>query len=69
MESYNGGEVWSVVHGRLNITCNFGLHRCLPGIKIPYDCIEAARVDTWALIQEWALACSGHYIVHPLAIV
>ena len=31
-------------HGRLNITCDFGLDGHLPGIKIPYVCIEAATV-------------------------
>ena len=31
-------------HGRLNITRDFGPHGHLPGIKIPYVCIEAATV-------------------------
>ena len=31
-------------HGRLNIIHDFGPHGCLPGIKIPYVCIEAATV-------------------------
>ena len=31
-------------HGRLNITRDFGPHGRLPGIKIPYICIEAATV-------------------------
>ena len=31
-------------HGHLNITRNFGPHGRLPGIKIPYICIEAATV-------------------------
>ena len=32
-------------HGHINIlTCDFGLHGRLPGIKIPYVCIEAATV-------------------------
>jgi hypothetical protein len=31
-------------HGRLNITHDFGPHGRLPGIKIPYVCIEAAIV-------------------------
>ena len=35
---------WVSAHGRLNITRDFGLHGCLPGIKIPYVCIEAATV-------------------------
>ena len=30
--------------GRLNVTHDFGLHRCSPGINIPYVCIEAATV-------------------------
>ena len=35
---------WVSAHGRLNITCNFGLHGRLPRIKIPYISIEAATV-------------------------
>ena len=31
-------------HGCLNITRDFGPHGRLPGIKIPYVCIEAATV-------------------------
>ena len=31
-------------YGHLSITCNFGPHGRLPGIKIPYVCIEAATV-------------------------
>ena len=31
-------------HGRLNITHDLGPHGRLPGIKIPYICIEAATV-------------------------
>ena len=31
-------------HGCLNISRDFGPHGCLPGIKIPYVCIEAATV-------------------------
>ena len=31
-------------HGCLNMTHDFGLHGRLPGIKIPYVCIEAAIV-------------------------
>ena len=36
----------SVPGRRLNTTSDFGLHGCLPGIKIPYMyiCIEAATV-------------------------
>ena len=30
--------------GWLNITCNFGPHGHLPGIQIPYICMEAAIV-------------------------
>ena len=46
--------------GRLNITCNFGPHGHLPGIKIPYVCIEAAtgplKCGTWGVGT-----CPGHY--------
>ena len=31
-------------HGHLNIARDFGLHRRLPGIKIPYVFMEAATV-------------------------
>ena len=42
-------------HGHLNIhvTHDFGQRGRLPGIKIPYVCIEGA---TLALTREWALA-------------
>ena len=37
---------WVSAHayGCLNISHYFGLRGCLPGIKIPYICIEVARV-------------------------
>ena len=37
---------WVSAHayGYLNVTHYFGLHGCLPGIKIPYICIEVATV-------------------------
>ena len=54
---------WVSTHGRLNITREFSLHGRLPGIKIPYACIEAATVTLWnavhghlALTREWVLA-------------
>ena len=31
-------------HGRLSITSDFGPYGYLPGIKIPYVCIETATV-------------------------
>lgn len=43
-------------YGHFNVTRDFGPHAYgwLPGIKIPYVCIEAATVkySTWALTQE-----------------
>ena len=61
---YNNTIVsWVSAHGSFNMNRNFGLHGCLPGIKIPYVCIEAATVrsgplkcGTWALTREWVLA-------------
>ena len=43
---YNNITIVSRVsaHGHLNITRDFGPHGRLPGIKIPYVCIEAATV-------------------------
>ena len=38
-------------HGHLNITHNFGPHGRLPGIKIPYVCIEAATVAPWNAVH------------------
>ena len=35
---------WVSAHGCLNITRDFGPHGRLPGIKLPYFCIEAATV-------------------------
>ena len=35
---------WVSVHGCLNIIRDFGPHGRLPGIKIPYVCIEAATL-------------------------
>ena len=50
--SWGSAIVYTVVsqvsaHGRLNITRDFGPHGRLPGIKIPYVCIEAATVAPW----------------------
>ena len=42
---------WVSAFGRLNITRNFGPHRRIPGIKIPYVCIEAATVALWNVVH------------------
>ena len=51
-------------HGSLNITCEFGPHGRLPGIKISClyrSCyIDSLKCSTWVLTREWALA-QGHY--------
>ena len=44
MLGYNTVVSWVSAHGRLNIPRNFGPHGRLPGIKLPYVCIEAATV-------------------------
>ena len=55
------------MHGHLYIIRNFGLHGRLPGIKIPYVCIEAAtlarplKCGTWVLTREWALTQDTMY--------
>ena len=38
-------------HGCLNIIHDFGLYGHLPGIKIPYVCIEAATVAPWNAVH------------------
>ena len=51
-------------HGRLNITRYFGLHGHLPGIKIPYVCMEAATATLeirYMGAYPGVGACPGHY--------
>ena len=61
-------------HGHLNVTRDFGPHGHLPGIKIPWVCMEAAIV---ALALEMRYmgaypgvgACPGHYGIYMYALM
>ena len=54
-------------HGCLNITCDFGPHGCLPGIKI--QCLIRSyysgplKHSTRVLTREWTLARDTKVIV------
>ena len=50
--------------GCLNITRDFVLHGRLPGIKLPYICIEAAIVAPWNMVHG-RLSGSGRFSSLP----
>ena len=57
---------WVSAHGYFSVTRDFGLHGRLPGIKIPYICIEAATMAQYMGTYPGVGACRYIQYAHLL---